>query len=213
MVQKTGISIFFLEQCEHLNLSELFAISRCVNLQDDRRHDSTNVTGSDSEDSRSRVGGVDRKEAYVEKVQRQAQTWGWGRGYTERQKWKRRREQEMPVFRWEAWKPEGNLNRLWLPLRHDRLLIPIPSLLLSLTHTHTHIHTCIHKPAMHVGTQSYSKKIKQETLREHKCAGSCQKSVNCADAYIRKSSRFSKVSTTQQQKPWKAPWKDQLGAA
>lgn len=99
MVQKTGISIFFLEQCEHLNLSELFAISRCVNLQDDRRHDSTNVTGSDSEDSRSRVGGVDRKEAYVEKVQRQAQTWGWGRGYTERQKWKRRREQEMPVFR------------------------------------------------------------------------------------------------------------------
>lgn len=144
---------------------------------------------------------------------RQGQTWAGGGGAQGDKKWReRRREQEMPVCRWEAWKPEGNLNRLWLPLRHDRLLIPIPSLFLTHSHTHMQAHAyidpCTHKPVMHVGTQSYSKKIKQAILSEHKCAGSRQKSLNCAVThifiYICKISRFSKVSTPLQQKPWKA---------
>lgn len=83
---------------------------------------------------------------------RQGQTWtGGGGAQGDKKGRERRREQEMPVCRWEAWKPEGNLNRLWLPLRHDRLLIPIPSLFLTHSHTHmqAHAYTSMHTQASH----------------------------------------------------------------
>lgn len=170
------------------------------------------MTGSDSEDSRSKVGGGGQEKGLCTKGAKTGADMegGWVGGGSERQKWReRKREQEMPVCRWEAWKPEGNLNRLWLPLRHDRLLIPIPPLLL--THQHAHTYTCTHKPVMHVGTQSYGKKLNK------KHSGSTNvptESQLCGCIYcICESSRFSKVSTTQQQKPWKALRIEQLGAA
>lgn len=128
------------------------------------------MTGSDSEDSRSKVGGGGQEKGLCTKGAKTGADMegGWVGGGSERQKWReRKREQEMPVCRWEAWKPEGNLNRLWLPLRHDRLLIPIP----SFTHTPTRTHIYMHTQASHACWHTkLRKKIKQETLREHKCA-------------------------------------------
>lgn len=153
-------------------------------------HDSGKVTMGTAE--QEETGWTDERPTHKIGWKTGADIGGGGR--ERKMESERRGEQEMPVCWWDAWKPEGNLNRLWLPLSHDRLLIPYPlSLLLALPHTNIrrHIHACTHKSAMHAGIQSYNKKtMKWETIRDHNCGNSCQKSLKCADAYINAKAQY-----------------------
>ena len=72
----------------------------------------------------------------------------------------------------------------WLPLRHDRLLIPHllslspPPLSLCFTRTHTHTHTHRYKVTHACWHTKLLRKVKQpETLKKHKCESSCHKNV------------------------------------
>lgn len=87
-------------------------------------------------------------------------------------------------------KARRQFKQAWLPLRHDRLLVP-SSFSLSLpfsfsckhlTHRYKVIHACWHTKPL--------RKVKQpETLGKHKCEGNCHKKVqNCAVAYAKHTS-------------------------
>lgn len=138
---------------------------------------------------------------------RQGQTWGGGGGLretkTEREK-ERTRDASLQMRGLEArrqFKQALAPSQAWQTVHSYPLSFPH-----TLSQTHMQAHTYIHahtSQSCMLAHKAIAKKIKQETLREHKCAHSRQKSFNCADAYICKGSRFSKASTPLQQKTLK----------